>query len=148
LRPFGLVLHHDGRWSHESDPLLHRKLRAAFDKGVRFLPDEDCFVVQLGHFRGQIEVEEAGFFVREFEPGSGRIRLSDQSWETLEPASLQPSHLDGALLCRIKRDLSAPGLLARFDHSAQADLLLAVEETADGAFQLRVGGNLQAFPGL
>ena len=148
LRPFGLVLHHDGHWSHEGVRLLNRRLRAAFDKGVHFLPDQDCFVVQLGRFRGQIEVEEAGFFVREFEPGSGRIRLSDQSWESLDPASLRPSSLDGALLCRVKRDLTASGVLARFDHSAQADLLLAVEETADGVFQLRVGGNLQLLPGL
>ena len=148
MGPFGLVLHHDGHWSHEGIRFLNPKLRAAFDKGVRFLPDEDRFVVQLGQFRGQIEVEEAAFFVREFEPGSGRIRLSDQSWENLDPASLQPSRLDGALLCRVKRDLAGSGVLARFDHSAQADLLLAVEEAADGSFQLRVGANLQALPGL
>ena len=142
------MLHHDGHWSHEGIRFLNPKLRAAFDKGVRFLPDEDRFVVQLGQFRGQIEVEEAAFFVREFEPESGRIRLSDQSWENLDPASLQPSHLDGALLCRVKRDLAASGVLARFDHSAQADLLLAVEEAADGIFQLRIGANLRALPGL
>ena len=39
LRPFGLVLHHDGSWTHEGVPLLNRRLRAAFDRAVRYLPD-------------------------------------------------------------------------------------------------------------
>jgi hypothetical protein len=68
LRPFGLVLHHDGRWSHEGVPIRNRRLRAAFDRSVRYLPDASVFVVQLGRFRGQIEVEEAAFFVRAFDP--------------------------------------------------------------------------------
>nr|NIW35710.1 hypothetical protein [Gemmatimonadota bacterium] len=40
LRPFGLVLHHDGRWTHEGQPILNRKIREVFDRSVRFLPDE------------------------------------------------------------------------------------------------------------
>ena len=59
LTPFGLRLHHDGRWTHEGMPLLNRKLRAAFDRSVRYLPDEAKYVVQLRHFRGEIDVEEA-----------------------------------------------------------------------------------------
>ena len=27
LRPFGLVLHHDGRFTHEGEPILNRRLR-------------------------------------------------------------------------------------------------------------------------
>ncbi|HME70993.1 MAG TPA: hypothetical protein VKM54_14150, partial [Myxococcota bacterium] len=61
LRPFGLCLHYDGRWTHEGHPITHPRLRAAFDRGVRFLPEERKYVVQLGRFRGEIEVEEAGF---------------------------------------------------------------------------------------
>ena len=77
LRPFGLVLHHDGRWTHEGVPITNTKLRAAFDRSVRYLPDVDRYVVQLGHFRGQIELEEAGFFVRSFDAPSGLLSLSD-----------------------------------------------------------------------
>ena len=72
LRPFGLVLHHDGRFSHEGEPIRHRKLREHFERSVEYLADEQKFIVRLGHFRGQIEVEEAGFFVRTVELESAR----------------------------------------------------------------------------
>jgi hypothetical protein len=141
LAPFGLVLHHDGRWSHEGQPLLHARLRAAFDRAVRFLPEEGCFVVQLGRFRGQIEVEEAAFFVREVDLASGRVRLSDGSSEALDPVSLRLSPIDGALLCSVKRALAPGGLLARFLPPAHAELLQAVEETPHGP-ALRLGSTL------
>jgi len=147
LRPFGLVLHHDGRWTHEGVPLLNRRLRAAFDRGVRYLPDEGCYVVQLGRFRGRIEVEEAAFFVREFDVASGEIRLSDGARERLEPATLRSSPRDGALLCSVKRPLVASGLPARFTHAAQAELLLAVEP-GDHGVQLRMAGAAHPLPEL
>ena len=145
LRPFGLVLHHDGRWSHEGIPLANARLRAAFDRGVRFLPDEGVYVVQLGRFRGQIEVEEAAFFVRTFDPATGVVTLSDRSEEPLAPQSLHVSARDGALLCRVKRELAPAGLLARFTHAAQAQLLSVVEEGAGGLL-LRIAGGLVALP--
>jgi hypothetical protein len=147
LRPFGLVLHHDGSWTHEGVPILNQRLRAAFDRSVRFLPEEGVYVVQLGRFRGQIEVEEAAFFVRSFEEGSGRIALSDRSEELLWPESLHTSAKGGAFLCRVKRDLCASGLLARFGHAAQAQLLAAVEERA-GQPRLRIAGREVALPPL
>jgi hypothetical protein len=147
LRPFGLVLHHDGHWTHEGVPITHPRLRAAFDRSVRFLPSEGVFVVQLGRFRGQIEVEEAGFFVRSFDAASGRIALSDGSEEPLAAGSLHVSARDGAFLCRVKFDLSAPGLLARFGHAAQAELLAAVEERA-GQARLRIAGREVTLPKL
>jgi hypothetical protein len=79
-------LHHDGRWTHEGVPITNARLRAAFDRGVRFLPDEGeggKYVVTLRHFRGEIELEEAGFFVRSFDPETGVLSLSDGSEETL-----------------------------------------------------------------
>ncbi len=145
LHPFGLRLHHDGRWTHEGMPFLNRKLRAAFDRSVRYLPEEDKYVVQLRHFRGEIEVEEAAFFVRMFDADNGSIALSDGSEEPLDVSSLVASPNDAALLCRVKRQLAAEGLLARFQQAAQAQLLLAVEETAEG-YGLRCGGVLQPFP--
>ena len=145
LRPFGLVLHHDGRWSHEGQPILNRRLREHFDKSVRYLPDERKYVVTLRHFRGEIEVEEAAFFVRAFDAASGRIALSDRSEELLEPASLALSPRDGALLCRVKHGLAPEGLLARFSQSAHAELLQAVEETPAGP-ALRLDGALRPVP--
>jgi hypothetical protein len=145
LRPFGLQLHHDGSWSHEGVAIRNRKLRAAFDRSVRYLPDEGVYVVQLGRFRGQIAVEEAAFFVREFDAESGALRLSDASADALDPSTLRVSPRDGALLCDVKRQLAAAGLPARFSHSAQAELLLAIEDTARGP-RLRLAGKLHAIP--
>ncbi|MBW2494112.1 MAG: hypothetical protein JRE43_05120 [Deltaproteobacteria bacterium] len=137
LRPFGLLLHHDGSWSHDGQPIANRRLRAAFDRGVCFLPAEGrdgkgVFAVKVGHFRGQIEVEEAAFFVRDFEAETGAISLSDGSIEPLDVASLRSSPRDAALLCRVKRELDPAGLLARFGLAAQAELLHAVEDAGDG----------------
>lgn len=146
LRPFGLVLHHDGRWSHEGQPIRNRKLREHFDRSVDYLPDERKYVVRLGHFRGEIEVEEAGFFVREVDLDSGELVLSDGSRVPLDLASLHVSSIDGALLCRVKRDVDPSGLLARFTHAAQAELLGAVVEAADGAPVVRVAGRAVRLP--
>jgi hypothetical protein len=145
LRPFGLRLHHDGRWSHEGEPIRNRRLREHFDRSVRYLPAERKYVVTLRHFRGEIEVEEAAFFVRAFDAASGRVALSDRSEEPLEPRSLAWSPLDGALLCRVKHALAPEGLLARFTQGAHAELLQAVEETPAGP-ALRLAGRLEPVP--
>lgn len=146
LRSLGLVLHRDGRFSHEGQPIANRRLRAAFERGVRYLPGEGKYVVQLRHFRAQLDVEEAGFFVRSVDLVSGSLALSDGSRDRLDPASLRGSALDAdALLCTVKCDQVAHGLPARFTHSAQAELLLGVEEGA-GGLALRVAGAWSALP--
>jgi hypothetical protein len=147
LAPFGLVLHHDGSWTHEGQPLRNRKLRALFDRSVRYLPEEGKHVVQVKQYRGEIEVEEAGFFVRAFDPAAGVIALSDGSEETLDVATLHVSERDGALLCRVKPDLVAGGLLARFCHAAQAEFMNAVEQS-DAGSAVRIAGELLPLPPL
>jgi len=145
LRPFGLVLHRDGRWTHEGLPIRNTRLRAVFDRSVRYLPEQGVYVVQLGRYRGQIEIEETGFFARSFDAESGEVALSDGSREPLDVASLRTSPADGALLCTVKRSLLPQGLPARFTHAAQAQLLDAVEE-APGGPALRVAGGLEPLP--
>jgi hypothetical protein len=147
LEPFGLRLHHDGRWSHEGQPIRNRRLREHFDRHVVYLPNEQKYVVTLRHFRGEIEVEEAAFFVRAFEPSERALSLSDRSVEVLDPATLSLSPLDGALLCRVKRDLAPEGLPARFGHGAHAELMHAIEE-GEGGLVLRAGGALHPLPDL
>ena len=142
LRPFGLVLHRDGSWAHEGVPITHPRLRAAFDRGVRFLPDEGKYVVQIGRFRGQIEIEETGFFVRDVDRATGTATLSDGTREPLDVGSLRASAHDGAYLCTVKRALVPGGLPARFTHAAQAELLAAVETTRDGP-AVRLAGRLE-----
>jgi hypothetical protein len=145
LAPFGLVLHHDGSWTHEGQPLANPRLRARFDRSVCYLPDQDKFVVQIGRFRGEIEVEEAPFFVRSFDAEGGSVSLSDGSCEDLAVESLRVSALDGALLCRVKHDLRPGGLLARFLHSAHSELLNEVDAEGES---LRIGGSARALPDL
>jgi hypothetical protein len=140
------VLQRDGRFTHEGQPIRNRKLRAAFERSVRYLPDEAKYVVQLGRFRGQIELEEAAFFVRSVDLERGTLALSDGSEEPLDPATLSLSALDpDALLCRVKRELAPQGLPARFERGAQAELLLGVEEAAQGP-GLRLAGQWHPLP--
>lgn len=145
LEPFGLVLHHDARFTHEGEPIRHRKLREHFDHSVEYLAEEGKYIVRLGHFRGEVVVEEAGFFVRAIDLSTGEIMLSDRSSEPLDVSSLCESPIDGALLCRVKRGLSPEGVLARFMHGAQAELLQAVEPEGE-AFVLWIAGERRAFP--
>jgi len=147
LAPFGLVLHFDGHWTHEGQPITNQKIRQLFDRSVRFLPEEGKYVVQVGRFRGEIECEEAAFFVRCFDPEGGTLSLSDQSSERLDPSTLTLSERDGALLCCIKKDLSPGGHRARFLHAAHAELLNAVEEI-EGAPMLCFGGKPHPLPAL
>ena len=141
------MLHHDGSWTHEGHPIKHAKLRAHFDRSVLYLPEERKYVVTLRHFRGEIAVEEAAFFVRVFDPETGRIALSDRSEEALDPATLAVSPRDGALLCRVKRALEPDGLLARFTNAAQADLLQAIDAAPSG-MRLRIAGVWRPLPDL
>jgi len=145
LRPFGLVLHHDGRWTHEGQPFTNRRLRELFDRSVRYLAEEDAYVVQVGRFRGLVEIEEAGFFVRSLDVEQGSVALSDGSSEPLEVGSLHTSPRDGALLCSVKRALRPAGVPARFSHSAQADFMNAMDESGEW---IRLGGRRQAVPEL
>lgn len=147
LHPFGLLLRHDGTWRHEGQPIRNRKLREHFDRSVAYLPDQDKYIVRLGHFRGQIEIEEAAFFVREVDFTQGSVALSDGTRAPLEVASLRSSPIDGALLCTVKRDLRPEGVPARFTHASQAELLNAVEEVGTGV-ALRLRGELRALPDL
>jgi len=142
------MLHRDGRFTHEGQPIRNAKLRALFSRSVRFLPEEGVYVVQVGPFRGQIEVEEAAFFVRGVDAGGGTLRLSDGTEEPLDLSSLRTSTRDpDALLCTVKRELVASGVLARFTRTAQAEFLLAVDVGPDG-LEIEWAGARRPFPKL
>ena len=146
LRPFGLILHRDGRWSHEGLPIRNRKLRERFDRSVVYLPHEDAYVVQIAHFRGQIEIEETGFFVRWVDLTLGEVMLSDGSREPLNIECLSLSSFDGALIASVKAELRPGGLPARFFHGPQAELLAAAELAPDGRAMICVAGEWQPLP--
>jgi hypothetical protein len=145
LAPFGLRLHHDGRFTHEGVGIANRRLRAHFDRSVEYLPREQKYIVRLKHFRGEIEVEEAAFFVRTLDLNTGEMQISDGSQEKLAVSTLSVSPIDGALLCLIKCDHRVGGLRARFNHSVQAEFGQAVE-AAESGYVVSIGGRRQSCP--
>jgi hypothetical protein len=116
---------------------LLRALRA----GVRFAESEGTFIVQIGPFRGWLDVEDTAFFVDGYDAASGEIELSDGTREPLDVESLS-ADADDSLRCTVKRRFAA-----RFTRSAQAELLAAVELEGDRVF-VRAGAQRCAAPGL
>lgn len=115
------------------------RLQRAFRRGVRFLADEGVWVVQIGRFRGAIEVEDTGLFVDMYESESGTLLLNDGAREPLRVETLEAA-ADAVLYCNVR------GLRARFTHAAQAELLAHVEESGGGAPCLRIGARCVALP--
>jgi hypothetical protein len=116
-------------------------LLAAFRAGVRWAEAEGAFVVQLGRFRGWLDVEDTAFFVDSYEAASGEIALSDRTREPLDAESLA-ADADDALRCTVKGRFPA-----RFTHSAQAELLAAIELDGGGVF-VRAGRERRHAPRL
>ncbi len=121
------------RFRHEGQIVTHPRLHRAFLRGVRFLDEEGVFVVQVGRYRGQIEVEDTPFWVVAYDAESGELELTDGSSERLEAQTLSVDP-DEALRCRVKGRFPA-----RFTHAGQAHLLDALE-LRHGIPGLRVGG--------
>ncbi len=141
LRPTGLILRRDGTFEHEGSCVTHPKLHRAFLRGVRFLDDEDVWIVQIGRFRGQIEVEEIPFWVVAYDPATGAVQLTDGSTEPLACGTLEVDP-DEVLRCRVKGRFPA-----RFTRTGQAHLLDALE-LREGAWVLRLGAHFELVPGL
>jgi len=109
------------RFRHEGQIVTHPRLHQVFLRGVRFLDEEGVFVVQVGRYRGQIEVEDTPFWVVAYDPENGEIELTDGSSEKLEARTLSRDP-DEVLRCRVKGRFPA-----RFTHAGQAHLLDALE---------------------
>jgi hypothetical protein len=120
------------RFRHEGQIVTHPRLHQVLLRGVRFLDDEGVFVVQVGRYRGQIEVEDTPFWVVTYDPESGEIELTDGSSERLEARTLSRDR-DEVLRCRVKGRFPA-----RFTHAGQAHLLDALE-LREGKPWLRAG---------
>lgn len=142
LQATGLWLRRDGRFIHEGQLVTHRRLHGALLRGVRFAAAEGVFTVQLGRFRGQIEVEDTAFWVTAYDPENGAIDLTDGTSEALDPGRLTLDS-DGVLRAVVKRRFPA-----RADLTGQAHLLDAIE-LHGGVLRLRVGRERWAtLPGL
>jgi hypothetical protein len=116
---------------------MHR----VFLRGVRFLDDEGVFVVQVGRFRGQIEVEDTPFWVVAYDAPLGTVQLTDGSEEPLAVASLSLDP-DAVLRCIVKGRFPA-----RFTRTGQGHLLNHLERCEKG-WVLLVGDRSIPVPGL
>ena len=121
--------------------VTHPRLLRALRAGVRFADAERTFVVQLGRFRGWLDVEDTAFFVDAYDADTGELELSDRTREPLDTATLAADD-DDALRCRVKGRFAA-----RFTRAAQAELLAAVELEGD-AVSVRAGDERRPAPGL
>jgi hypothetical protein len=121
--------------------VTHARLLRALRAGVRWAEAERTFVVQLGPFRGWLDVEDTAFFVDGYDAASGEIELSDRTRESLDAATLV-ADADDALRCTVKGRFPA-----RFTHGGQEQLLAAVEVRGDEVC-VRAGGALLPAPQL
>ncbi len=76
------------RFEHEGERVTHARLSAALLRGVRFSDEEGLWIVQIGPFRGAIEVEDVPWWVVSFDEASGLLALTDGAREVLDPATL------------------------------------------------------------
>ena len=141
LRPTGLVLRADMTFWHEGVKVTHRGLHRAFLRGVDFAEEEGVFVVRLGHFRGQIEVEDTPYWVVSYDPARGNVELTDKTEELLRPETLSIDP-DDALRCTVKGRFPA-----RFTREGQAHLLTNLE-IEEGVATVLCGGEWVPAPGL
>jgi hypothetical protein len=121
--------------------VTHPRLHDAFLAGVRWAEAEATFVVQLGRFRGWLEVEDTAFFVTAYDARTGEIAVSDRTHEPLAADTLAIDP-DEVLRCTVKGRFAA-----RFTRAAQAHLLDAVEPDGAG-LAVRAGRERLRAPGL
>lgn len=99
-------------------------------------------MVQLGRFRGRIDVEDTPFWAVAYDPDTGELELTDGSAEPVAAHTLRLDP-DGALRCAVKRGRFP----ARFTRAGQSHLLHAIDRV-DGALRLRAGRELLPLPQL
>ncbi len=142
MRPLGLVLRSTGRFWHQGAEVTNARLHRAFLRGVRWAEPEGTFIVQIGHFRGWLDVEDVAFWVTSYDEASGEVELSDGSCEVLDAESLSVDS-DEVLRCIVKQRFPA-----RMTRTAQGHLLNSVEVQEDRAVVVRAAAKRLRAPGL
>ncbi|HTO54265.1 MAG TPA: hypothetical protein VMR50_12850 [Myxococcota bacterium] len=121
--------------------VTHPGLRRALRAGVRWAEAERTFVVQLGQFRGWLDVEDTAFWVDAYDATTGEIDVSDRTRESLDAATLRADP-DDSLRCTVKGRFPA-----RLSRGAQEQLLDAVEIHGGHVF-VRAGRKTLSAPQL
>ena len=135
LRQSGLRLDREGRWWHQGEQVLHRRLARALSCWLD-RDDDGRYILRLDEQRyAYVEVEDAPFQVLTLEARGEAlwITLSDGSEEELAYETLAEG-AGGALYCQAKGRFNA-----RLSRQAQHLLAPYVEQAAEG-FVLRAAG--------
>ncbi len=121
------------RFEHDGAAVTHPRVHAALLRGVRFADAEAVWIVQLGRFRAQIDVEDVPYWVVGYDADDGVAQLTDGSREALATETLRADP-DDCLRCTVKGRFDA-----RFTRRAQLELLACVRATASG-IEIRSAG--------
>jgi hypothetical protein len=113
----------NGVWLSDGTEIDHEQTVRMFAKSLH--RDAQGYFLRIGRETKRILVEDTAYFVTGIEgaPGEGyELRLSDESRETLDPATL--GYRPGRLACRVRSGTEE----AKFLHAAYFDLLRHLEE--------------------
>jgi uncharacterized protein len=125
-----IVLHADGHFSHDGEPVERRDFHEALHRWLRVHPDDGRFILSNGYDWTYLQVEDTPRFVTGVKgapPGPPTLVLADGGEEVLDPATLRVDDA-GGLFARV----NAEDQEARFLRLAQVELApwLGSEEPA------------------
>jgi hypothetical protein len=140
-----IVLDAEGRWLHEGEVIENPRLRALFHRSIG-RTSGGTWVLSIGPFTYPIQVEDTPYHVRSLrveDEGEGgprvMLRLSDDTEEALDPATLRLSQEEGrGLSCKVK----GGAWEARLCRPAYLALAPRLVEGGgeDGGYALELGG--------
>lgn len=138
-----ILLDPEGRWLHEGEVIENPRLRALFHRSIG-RTSGGTWVLSIGPFTYPIQVADTPYHVRSLriekdQAGGERVmlRLSDDTEEALDPATLRLGQQEGRLSCRVKGG-EWEARLTRPAYLALAPRILLLEE--DGGYALELGG--------
>lgn len=134
--PGYITLDREGRWLNDGTEITHARTAALFWKSLS-RNAHGRYVVTTGGEECPVLIQATPYFVRSVEMGDGRVRLrlSDGTEETLDPATLeivQPNYLH----CRVKEGEHE----ARFGRNAYYEVARHIEEDPREGYILKLGG--------
>jgi len=131
-----IVLHADGRFTHDGEPVERRDFHDALHRWLRVHPDDGRFILSNGYDWTYLRVEDTPRFVTSVKgapPGAPTLVLADGTEEPLDATTLVVD-AEGALFARVHPEQQE----ARFLRHAQVEL--APWLTPDEPAAVLVGG--------
>lgn len=136
-----------GRWFHDGEPVLHPKVRKAFDRWID-RADDGRYILRNDANWAYVEIEGAPIFVLRVQedPAEGAptgfvLHTSDGQAHALAAATLRQDR-DGNLYCQVRDGR----LVAQFTVRALVDLADRLHESRDGVVLEDLAGSRHPIP--